>query len=414
MSEHILEMKNMGEPLKGADLTVEKGEIHALLGESGSLGSDLIRIACGMLPYGKYSGEVRFEGRECRFKSLKDAENEGIVVISRDSALIPELTIAENLFLGNEQKKALGVIDWKKTYERAREEIKKTGLREGAGIKAKDLARSKRKLVEAARALAKEPKLLILEETLSFLDEPDQKRIVEILAEHKRNGGSSLFFTSDTALAIAYADRITVIRDGRTVETLDNSGRDANEKKLVKAMTGKEESFRFPAREHNIGRKVLFQTENKTVYDPEQPGRILAKDLSMEVHQGEVTGFYGLKGSGKSEIMMSLLGSEDMAYVFSKDNFEQWLSRPEINILILDEPAREATSAERYDIYGCINKLTTQEKAQILVSSDLSELLGMCDTVYVMKGDQPVGCFNTEEATREKITSAIRSAGGRK
>ena len=414
MSEHILEMKNMGEPLKGADLTVEKGEIHALLGESGSLGSDLIRIACGMLPYGKYSGEVRFEGRECRFKSLKDAENEGIVVISRDSALIPELTIAENLFLGNEQKKALGVIDWKKTYERAREEIKKTGLREGAGIKAKDLARSKRKLVEAARALAKEPKLLILEETLSFLDEPDQKRIVEILAEHKRNGGSSLFFTSDTALAIAYADRITVIRDGRTVETLDNSGRDANEKKLVKAMTGKEESFRFPAREHNIGRKVLFQTENKTVYDPEQPGRILAKDLSMEVHQGEVTGFYGLKGSGKSEIMMSLLGSEDMAYVFSKDNFEQWLSRPEINILILDEPAREATSAERYDIYGCINKLATQEKAQILVSSDLSELLGMCDTVYVMKGDQPVGCFNTEEATREKITSAIRSAGGRK
>lgn len=508
MSDFILEMKEITKlypgvkALDNVNLQVERGEIHALVGENGAGKSTLMNVLSGTIPFGEYTGTIKYDGNECEFHNIHNSEELGIVIIHQELALIPELTIAENMFLGNERSNKFGKINWGETYKQAAEQMKRVGLKESPSVLIKDIGTGKQQLVEIAKALSKNVKLLILDEPTSSLNEEDSKMLLDMLLGFKKEGLTSIIITHKLNEVSYCADRITVLRDGSTIETIDNHDHNIDEDRIIKGMVGRELTNRFPSRERNIGSEVILEAKDWTVYHPVYTDKCMDKKVNFRVHKGEIIGFSGLQGAGRTELAMSLFGksygsnisgqeyingkevhlknehdaiAHGLAYVtedrktnglvlsdsiawnttmakmekvankgiidFAKENkvaqeyvvamktktpsvdqsvgnlsggnqqkvlLSKWMFA-EPDVLILDEPTRGIDVGAKYEIYCIMNEMVAQGKAVVMISSELPELLGMCDRIYVMNEGEIVGEFKAEEATQEKIMGAILS-----
>lgn len=505
MADNILVMKNITKEFPGVkalddvNLEVERGEIHALVGENGAGKSTLMNVLSGTYPFGSYTGDIIYEGEECRFNTLKDSEDKGIVIIHQELALIPELSIGENMFLGNERKGPFG-IDWDRTYHEARQHMDQVGLKDNEHTLIKDIGTGKQQLVEIAKALSKNVKLLILDEPTSSLNEEDSKMLLDLLLEFKKQGMTSIIISHKLSEVAFVADKITVLRDGKTIETIDNANREVDEGRIIKGMVGRELTDRFPAREHNISDEIGMEVKNWTVHHPVYTEKIVDDDVSFYVRKGEVVGFSGLQGAGRTELAMSVFGhaygtnisgqlfidgkevhlntesqaiKAGLAYVTEdrkgnglvlpmtiainntmanlekvcdrriidtvKENLvaEEYKERlntktptvqqlvgnlsggnqqkvllskwmyADAEVLILDEPTRGIDVGAKYEIYCIINDLVAQGKSVVMISSEMPEILGMCDRIYVMNEGRMVAEFNVEDATQEKIMAAI-------
>jgi putative multiple sugar transport system ATP-binding protein len=510
LADYILEMKGITKlyygvkALQDVNLKVERGEIHALVGENGAGKSTLMNVLSGTIPFGEYSGDIVYNGETCQFHNIHDSEKKGIVIIHQELALVPELTIAENMFLGNERANGIGKIDWNETHKRATEQMRRVGLKESSSVLIKDIGTGKQQLVEIAKALSKDVKLLILDEPTSSLNEEDSKMLLDMLLGFKKEGLTSIIITHKLNEVAYCADRITVVRDGSTIETMENPNHNIDEDRIIKGMVGRELTNRFPKRESNVSDEVIFEAKDWTVYHPVYTEKCVDKGVSFKVHKGEIVGFSGLQGAGRTELAMSLFGKsygskisgkeyingqevnlknvEDaiehkLAYVTedrkvyglvlsdtiaknttmakldkvsskagiidrAKENkvaedyvkamktktpsvqqlvgnlsggnqqkvlLSKWMFA-EPDVLILDEPTRGIDVGAKYEIYCIMNEMVAQGKAVVMISSELPELLGMCDRVYVMNEGRIVGEFTSEEVTQEKIMSAILSS----
>ncbi len=505
MADKILVMKNITKEFPGVkaldnvNLEVERGEIHALVGENGAGKSTLMNVLSGIYPYGTYTGDILYNGEECRFKTLRDSEEKGIVIIHQELALVPELSIGENMFLGNERKGKFG-INWDQTYHEAQQHMDQVGLKDDATTLIKDIGTGKQQLVEIAKALSKNVKLLILDEPTSSLNEEDSRMLLNLLLDFKKQGLTSIII-SHKLNEIAYvADKITVVRDGATIETLDNSDRKVDEDRIIRGMVGREISDRYPTREHKVSSEIGMEVKNWTVYHPVYVEKKVVDNVSFNVHKGEIVGFSGLQGAGRTELAMSIFGGSyganitgeltiggksvklkseraaieaGLAYVtedrkgnglvleetiaqnttlarlekvcshgiidVDKENAAAEEFREKLNtktpsvqqlvgnlsggnqqkvllakwmfadadVLVLDEPTRGIDVGAKYEIYCIMNDMVAQGKSVIMISSEMPELLGMCDRIYVMNEGSMVAEMTAAEATQEKIMAAI-------
>ena len=292
--------------LDNVNLQVEEGEIHALVGENGAGKSTLMNVLSGIYPYGTYEGDIIYDGEVCEFHTIKDSERKGIVIIHQELALIPYMTIGENMFLGNERGTKLK-INWNETNDLAAKYLKTVGLKESPQVLIKDIGVGKQQLVEIAKALAKNAKLLILDEPTASLNEADSKALLELLLKFKKEGMTSIIISHKLNEVSFVADKITVIRDGATIETLDKEKDDISESRIIKGMVGRELSDRFPKREKHIG-DVMMEVKDWTVYHPLYAERKVVDNVNLNVRKGEVVGISGLMGAGRTELAMSLFG----------------------------------------------------------------------------------------------------------
>ena len=478
LAKILLEMKNITKTFPGVkaldnvNLQVEEGEIHALVGENGAGKSTLMNVLSGIYPYGSYEGDIIYNGEICKFDKIKDSEEKGIVIIHQELALIPYMTIGENMFLGNERGHKYK-INWNETN------------------------------VEIAKALAKNAKLLILDEPTASLNETDSKALLDLMLELKKKGMTSIIISHKLNEISYVADKITVIRDGSTIETLVKGKDDITESRIIKGMVGREIADRFPKREPKIG-EVLMEVKDWTVHHPLYSDRKVVDNVNLNVRKGEVVGISGLMGAGRTELAMSLFGKSygsnisgelyingkkvqlntvqeaiknHLAYVtedrkgnglilsnpikinttlanldaisrhtvIDKDKeynvavdyknklntkcptveqnvgnlsggnqqkvlLAKWMFT-DPDILILDEPTRGIDVGAKYEIYCIINQLVAEGKSVLMISSELPEILGMCDRIYVMNEGKIVGELAGSEATQELIMSKILSAG---
>ena len=313
MAKILLEMKNITKTFPGVkaldnvNLQVEEGEIHALVGENGAGKSTLMNVLSGIYPYGTYEGDIIYDGEVCNFNTIKDSEEKGIVIIHQELALVPYMTIGENMFLGNERGKK-GAIDWNETYAEADKYLKMVGLSESSRTLVKELGTGKQQMVEIAKALAKHAKLLILDEPTSSLNESDSKALLDLMLKFKKEGMTSIIISHKLNEVAYVADKITVVRDGSTIETLDKHTTEISEDRIIKGMVGRELTDRFPKRHDVKIGDINMEVDNWTVYHPLYPERKVVDNVSLNVRKGEVVGIYGLMGAGRTELAMSVFG----------------------------------------------------------------------------------------------------------
>ena len=507
MSDHILEMRHITKEFPGVkalddvSLEVRRGEIHALVGENGAGKSTLMNVLSGIYPFGSYTGEIVYDGKVCQFQKIRDSEKAGIVIIHQELALVPYLSIAENMFLGNECGSAIS-IDWNETYAKADELLAKVGLMESSHTLIKDIGIGKQQLVEIAKALSKNVKLLILDEPTASLNESDSMKLLNLLKDFKSHGVTSIII-SHKLNEIAYvADQITIIRDGAVIETLDMAEEKVDEPRIIRGMVGRELTNRFPQRERHAHDEVVLEVENWSVQHALYSDRTVVDDVSFKLKKGEVVGIAGLMGAGRTEFAMSIFGKSygnsirgtlkihgkevvlanerdaikhGLAYVtedrkgnglilsnpirvnttlarldkvshhhvldldleykvagamkeklgVKSPSVEQsvgnlsggnqqkvllakWMFA-EPDIMILDEPTRGIDVGAKYEIYCIINDLVAAGKSVIMISSEMPEVLGMCDRIYVMSQGKIVGEMDAKSATQERIMSSILS-----
>ena len=307
MAKILLEMKNITKTFPGVkaldnvNLQVEEGEIHALVGENGAGKSTLMNVLSGIYPYGTYEGDIVYNGQVCKFSNIKDSEKLGIVIIHQELALVPEMTIGENMYLGNERGHKLA-IDWNTTYAEADKYLKMVGLQESSKVQVKTIGTGKQQLVEIAKALAKQAKLLILDEPTSSLNEEDSRALLDLMLGFKKQGMTMIIITHKLNEVAYVADKITVIRDGTTIETIDNHGPEpVSEERIIKGMVGREMTNRFPPRQDVKIGDIMMEVDHWTVHHPLYPERKVVDDVSINVRKGEVVGIYGLMGAGRTE-----------------------------------------------------------------------------------------------------------------
>ncbi len=511
MANILLEMKNITKVFPGVkaldnvNLQVEEGEIHALVGENGAGKSTLMNVLSGIYPHGTYEGDIIYNGQVCKFSNIKDSEKLGIVIIHQELALVPEMTIGENMYLGNERGHKFA-IDWNTTYAEADKYLRMVGLTESSKVQVKTIGTGKQQLVEIAKALAKNAKLLILDEPTSSLNEEDSRALLDLMLGFKKQG-MTMIIISHKLNEVAYvADKITVIRDGTTIETIDNRGPEPiSEERIIKGMVGREMTNRFPKREGVKVGDILMEVDHWTVHHPLYPERKVVDDVSINVRKGEVVGIYGLMGAGRTELGMSIFGQsygvnfsgnlkidgkpvklkkseadaikhkiayvtedrkgnglvlsqsirvntslanldslakntiidQDKEYAVAEEyrgklniktpSVEQLVGNlsggnqqkvllakwmfAEPDIMILDEPTRGIDVGAKYEIYCIINDLAAQGKCVIMISSELPEVLGMSDRIYIMNEGKMVGEMKASEATQESIMAAILKSG---
>ena len=510
MAKVLLEMNSITKTFPGVkaldnvNLQVEEGEIHALVGENGAGKSTLMNVLSGIYPHGSYEGDIVYDGEVCAFHNIKDSEKKGIVIIHQELALIPYMTIGENMFLGNEQGKKW-CIDWNKTYAEADKYLEMVGLTDSSKTLIKDIGTGKQQLVEIAKALAKNARLLILDEPTSSLNETDSRALLDLMKKLQKEQGMTMIIISHKLNEVSYvADKITVIRDGSTIETIDARGQEISESRIIKGMVGREITDRFPKRHDVPIGDVMMEVLNWTVYHPEFAERKVVDDVSLTVRAGEVVGIYGLMGAGRTELAMSIFGrsygigisgslvlkgqpvhltspkqaiAAGLAYVtedrkgnglvlsnsikinttlanlkaISKATFidkdKEYMVADEYreklrtktpsveqlvgnlsggnqqkvllakwmfadpDVLILDEPTRGIDVGAKYEIYCIINDLAKAGKSVIMISSELPEVIGMSDRIYIMNQAKIVGEMKASEATQENIMACIVKSG---
>ena len=319
MSGTILEMNHITKEFSGVkalddvNVKVKRGEIHALCGENGAGKSTLMNVLSGVWTYGSYTGDILYKGEVEKFHKIKDSEDKGIVIIHQELALSPYLTIAENVFMGNEQTSMKGVINWTKTKSKAKEVLASVGLEdEDVNTPVNKLGVGKQQLIEIAKAMAKDVELLILDEPTAALNDEESARLLEIMLGLKKRGITCIIISHKLNEISYIADSITIIRDGKTIETLEKGKDDFSEDRIIKGMVGREITNRYPLRNEKdcpIGEKV-FEVSNWNVYHPEDVTRQMLKNINIHVRAGEVVGLAGLMGAGRTELAMSLFGKE--------------------------------------------------------------------------------------------------------
>lgn len=498
----ILEMDNITKTFPGvkalSDVTfdVREHEIHAICGENGAGKSTLMKVLSGVHPHGSYSGRIVVEGKEASYKNVKDSEKDGIVVIQQELALSPHLSIAENIFLGNERSKH-GVIDWDRTKAEAKALMTKVGLNEKPETIISNIGVGKQQLVEIAKALGKDVKVLILDEPTAALNDDDSQKLLDLIVGLKESGISCVIISHKLSEIRQVADRVTVIRDGQTITTHDMHGDvEVTEGLLIRDMVGRSMDNRFPDHVSKIGEEVM-RVENWAVTSP-ITGRRALHDVSFNVRAGEIVGIAGLMGAGRTELAMSLFGkswgiyehgdlylhdkkvalnsvrqaidagiayaSEDRKryglnligaikhnmtvasmnritkagvisdlteYELAEDQrkkmrtkaesvdvkvgtlsggnqqkvvLSKWLLT-EPDVLILDEPTRGIDVGAKYEIYTLINELADAGKAVVVISSELVELIGLCDRIYTLSFGRITGEVAKADATQEVLMS---------
>jgi len=309
----ILEMRSIVKEfpgvkaLDGVDLDVTQGEIHAICGENGAGKSTLMKVLSGVYPHGTYDGEIVFDGETAEFGTINDSEQRGIVIIHQELALVPYLSVAENIFLGNERRGRGGLIDWNAANAEAAKLLDRVGLHENPLTPVGTLGVGKQQLIEIAKALSKEVRLLILDEPTAALNDTDSEHLLELLRQLKAQGITSIIISHKLNEIAEIADRTTIIRDGRTIETIDMADPSSTQDRIIRGMVGRDLEHRFPERTSVVGDEVL-RVEDWTVFHPTQPGRKIIDNASFHVRAGEVVGIAGLMGAGRTELAMSIFG----------------------------------------------------------------------------------------------------------
>ena len=322
MSEPILEMRSITKTFPGVialedvNLVVERGEIHAICGENGAGKSTLMKVLSGVYPHGSYSGEIHYAGEIQKFQSLRDSEAKGIVIIHQELALSPHLSIAENIFLRNEIT-TLGLINWNKTNREAAKLMEQVGLKENPSTPIKEIGVGKQQLVEIAKALSKEVKLLILDEPTSALNDEDSQHLLDLLRQLKERGITSIIISHKLNEVESIADTTTIIRDGRVVESLRMKEDKVTQERIIKGMVGREMANRYPARDASIG-KEIFRVENWNAFHPLDDSRKVVDDVSINVRAGEIVGLAGIMGAGRTEFARSLFGQSYGKHITGK------------------------------------------------------------------------------------------------
>lgn len=500
MNTPILEMRGITKEFPGVkalnnvSFRVAQGEIHCLVGENGAGKSTLMKVLSGVYPDGTYTGDILLGGEIQHYRSIRDSEHAGIAIIYQELALIPELTVYENIFLGNEIRNGF-MVNWNETIQRASEMLRKVRLDVNPAARIKDLGIGKQQLVEIAKALSRDVKLLILDEPTAALNEDDSANLLDLLRGLRDQGVTCILISHKLKEVIAIADSVTVLRDGQTIVTLDAHKGEVSEAVLIKHMVGRSIDNIYPQRTQQQFGDVVLEAKNWNAYNPAL-GRAVLKDIAFNVRRGEIIGFAGLMGSGRTELALSMFGNPigyqikgdlfvkgrktnfrrpqdaigaGIAYVTEDrkgngliliddvkgnitlanlraiahnsvidDNAEikvandyktslniktpsveqvvgnlsggnqqkvclgKWLFvKPDV--LILDEPTRGIDVGAKYEIYTIMNRLVEQGMSIIMISSELPEILGMSDRVYIVSAGRITGELPIAEATQEKI-----------
>ncbi|TFV96747.1 multiple monosaccharide ABC transporter ATP-binding protein [Orlajensenia leifsoniae] len=496
---NILEMRGITKTFPGVKalsevtLEVNRGEVHAICGENGAGKSTLMKVLSGVYGHGTYEGDIVFEDEVVEFKDITDSEAKGIVIIHQELALSPYLSIAENIFLNNEVKGRGGLIDWNKTNHEAQTLLHRVGLRDNPTTKIMNIGVGKQQLVEIAKALSKRVKLLILDEPTAALNDEDSDHLLDLILHLKEQGITSIIISHKLNEIKKIADTVTVIRDGKSIETIAKA--DVSEERIIKDMVGRDLEHRYPEHTPNIGEELL-RVEDWTAHHPQDTSRVMVDNVNITVSAGEIVGIAGLMGAGRTEFAMSLFGQtygsrisgkvfkrgkeiktrtvseaidngiayatedrktyglnliEDIKrnismaslgklekYGLVHDNEEfkvaneyrtsmnikapnvlvktgklsggnqqkvvlsKWIySDPDV--LILDEPTRGIDVGAKYEIYTIINRLASEGKGVIVISSELPELLGICDRIYALSEGRITGELPIDEATPEAV-----------
>ncbi|MFA6078802.1 MAG: xylose ABC transporter ATP-binding protein [Candidatus Omnitrophota bacterium] len=305
-SGYILEMKGISKEFPGVraldDVTfsVRSGEIHALVGENGAGKSTLMKILSGVYPHGTYSGQIVINGSEKRFRSIKESEDASIAIIYQELALVKQLTIVENIMLGNEITRH-GVIDWNESVKVAQRALEQVGLKVNPSFPISYLGVGEQQLVAIAKALSKNAKILVLDEPTAALSGGEAERLLDILKKLRSEGVTCIYISHRLKEVFDICDRITILRDGKTIATRDKKELDEN--KLIALMVGREIASVYPKKERHPG-DVVLEVKDWTVFDPDINKTIA--DVSFKLHKGEVLGMAGLVGAGRTEFAMSL------------------------------------------------------------------------------------------------------------
>jgi putative multiple sugar transport system ATP-binding protein len=482
--------------LEDVNLEVLRGEIHAICGENGAGKSTLMKVLSGVYPHGSYEGEIEFDGEPCQFGGIRDSEQRGIVIIHQELALAPNLSIAENIFLGNELSRR-GLIDWNRTNHAAADLLRRVGLAENPVTQVIDLGVGKQQLVEIAKALSKQVKLLILDEPTAALNDEDSAHLLDLIRGLRDTGITCVIISHKLNEVLAVADRVTILRDGKTISTLAVEG--LREDQIISGMVGRDLDHRFPPHEPRIGAEV-FRIEDWTVHSPTQHGRVLVAGATLSLRAGEIVGLAGLMGAGRTELAMSVFGrsfgtgisgriikdgqeirlrsvgeairhgiayaTEDrkkyglnliddikrnisaaalgkLAHRGWVDDNEEYrvadeyrtsmnIKAPSVSsitgklsggnqqkvvlskwiftdpdVLILDEPTRGIDVGAKYEIYTIINRFADEGKAVLLISSELPELLGLCDRIYTLSAGRITGEVPRADATQEGLMTLM-------
>ena len=501
MNEYILEMRGITKEFPGVraldnvNFKVKNGEIHCLVGENGAGKSTLMKVLSGVYKFGSYSGDIVYNGQVQQFQSTKDSENAGIAIISQELALIPELTVYENIFFGHEITHGK-TINWNETIIQAGEMLKKVRLDVNPSRKVRELGVGQQQLVEIAKALSKKAKLLILDEPTASLNEDDSQNLLQLLRDLQKEGVTSIMISHRLKEVVSIADTITVLRDGATICSMEATGGKVAEGEIIKYMVGREIENVYPKREHIEPGEVALELKDWTVFDPKQD-RVILDHVNIKLRKGEVVGLSGLMGAGRTELALSIFGNtpkykilegeiyvegqkvdfktprdatkKGLAYV-SEDrkhngliliqdvkfnitiaNLEKLLERNVVNeneeiiqvnqykdslniktpsikqlvgnlsggnqqkvqiakwlfaepkVLILDEPTRGIDVGAKFEIYTIINRLVAEGYSVLMISSDLPEILGMSDRIYVMAEGSITGEISAEEANEQNI-----------
>ncbi|MCU1405674.1 MAG: putative sugar-transport ATP-binding protein [Glaciihabitans sp.] len=292
--------------LDGVNIEVARGEVHAICGENGAGKSTLMKVLSGVYPHGSFDGTISFEDKDVEYRSINDSERDGIVIIHQELALSPYLSIAENIFLGNENARA-GIVDWNKTNLEATRLLARVGLNENPATKILELGVGKQQLVEIAKALSKRVKLLILDEPTAALNDDDSAHLIDLIKHLREQGITSIIISHKLNEIRSIADTVTVIRDGQTIDTFPVEDSAEIETRIIRAMVGRSLDNQFPPHESHVGEE-RFRVENWTVHHPVDTERLVVDDVSFNVHAGEIVGFAGLMGAGRTELAMSIFG----------------------------------------------------------------------------------------------------------
>ena len=501
MSEHILEMRGITKEFPGVraldnvNFKVRNGEIHCLVGENGAGKSTLMKVLSGVYKFGSYSGDIVYNGQVQQFQSTKDSENAGIAIISQELALIPELTVYENIFFGHEIMHGK-TINWNETIIQAGEMLKKVRLDVNPSRKVRELGVGQQQLVEIAKALSKKAKLLILDEPTASLNEDDSQNLLQLLRELQKEGVTSIMISHRLKEVVNIADTITVLRDGATICSMEATGGKVQEGEIIKHMVGREIENVYPKRERIEPGEVALELKNWTVFDPKQD-RVILDHINIKLRKGEVVGLSGLMGAGRTELALSVFGNtpkykllegeiyvegKKVAFKTPKDatkaglayvsedrkhngliliqdvkfnttiaNLDKLLEGVVVNeneeiiqvteyknslniktpsikqlvgnlsggnqqkvqiakwlfaepkVLILDEPTRGIDVGAKFEIYTIINRLVSEGYSVLMISSDLPEILGMSDRIYVMAEGSITGEISAADANEQNI-----------
>jgi ABC-type sugar transport system ATPase subunit len=291
--------------LDGVTLSLARGEVHALVGENGAGKSTLMKVLGGVYPHGTYGGEIAIEGAEQRFAGVRDAEAAGVAVIFQELSLVKEMTVGENIFLGREPQR-FGVVRWDELYRRAQALLDELQLRVDPRTPVRNLGIGQQQLVEIAKALSQQARILVLDEPTAALTEAEVETLFRILGGLRARGVGMIYISHKLDEVFRVSDRVTVLRDGRTVGT--DATRDLTEARVIARMVGREVGEIFPEARHERGR-VAFEARNITVEDPNVAGKLLVKNVSFAVRRGEVLGVAGLMGAGRSDLLMAIFGA---------------------------------------------------------------------------------------------------------